>query len=193
MPDNARMQPVAFKPHGPFALPYTRTKKVTTFDTDHLWSKGQAGPLAKGRGCYILAVKRGKTVLPVYVGLTRASFDREIFNPSNCRKYHVALKGGKKYALFVFILEHPVTKTGGSTQFIGELEDFFISAAFARNPELKNRKGIPRPKWQVPHVTAPAKGKPTSAARALREVMGFDGTSHHLFAGKAFKNRRKGI
>lgn len=95
MLNNSRMQPVAFKPHGPFALPYTRTHKGTTFDTDHLWSKGQAGPLAKGRGCYILAVKRGKTVLPIYVGLTRASFDREIFNPSNCRKYHDALKGAR--------------------------------------------------------------------------------------------------
>jgi len=186
------MPTVDFTPHGPFELQYDRTTKGTAFDTDHLWSDSEAGHLKKSLGCYILAVKVGKSVLPFYVGLTRASFGREIFNGSNLRKYHAALGSGKKYRVLLFLIEHPERKKASETQFIGEVEDFFIATAFARNPALKNSKGRPQPKWRVPHVTAPAKGKPTKAARALREVMGFDDTSHHLFAGRAFRNKRAG-
>jgi hypothetical protein len=92
----------------------------------------------------------------------------------------------------LFLIEHPKTKKTTKTKFIGELEDFFIGTGFVRNPDLRNSKGRPKPKWKVPHVTAPAKGKPTKAARALRQVMGLNETSHHRFAGKAFRTKRQG-
>lgn len=186
------MTAVDFVPYGPFAVSYERGAKTTTFDKALLWSDPAAAELMNGRGCYILVAKRGKSMLPFYVGLTRATFGREIFTPSNIRKYHAALAGGKKYAVSLFLIEHPESKKSSKPKFIGELEDFFISTAFVRNPALRNRKGRPQPKWRVPHVTAPAKGKPTQAARALRKAMGFSDTSHHPLAGRAFKAPRKG-
>jgi hypothetical protein len=165
---------------------YTRTSKRVIFDTDDLWNRTGLSELAAGRGCYVFAVKRGKAMLPFYVGLTEtASFKREVFNPSNIQKYRRAVGTGKKYKAYLFLLVHPPTKKTGSPRHIGDLERFLITAAWARNPSVANSKGISKPKWIVPGVTSAVKGKATKSAQALRDAMGFKDQSHHLYSGRA--------
>jgi hypothetical protein len=171
------MKPIEFEPHGPFPIKYNGRGERIRFDRNLFWDS-KASKFGDRRGCYVFGVKRGKTILPFYVGETKVRFQGEIFEPHKQAHYRRALSGGKAYKAFIFLIVQPLKKKP-NRKFITDVEHFFIRVAWRRNPSLRNHKGIPAPEWTIPGVTAPAKGKPTQAVRALRQLTGLEGNELH--------------
>ena len=167
--------PVEFTPHGPIEVKYSHSRGVVTFEAIDLWARHP--DLASGKGVYIFAVQRGESLVPFYVGETKASFQKEAFTPHKLAHYRNALGKGKNWKTFLFLLV-PGGKAD-DTRFISDVENFLIRAAWHRNPALCNQKGIPDPEWVIPGVTGTGSGKSRSANRKLREVLGLSGSETH--------------
>jgi hypothetical protein len=165
-----------FGVHGPFRVAVETARAGPELLLDGFWGEGTLATLRAHCGCYVFALRRvkGETV-PQYVGLTRRRFDDEVFNRSNLVKYRNAMAKTKRGQPVLFLIVSPQGKGKVSRKYIGELENFLIQAGSARNPEFRNVKGVPRPKWLIRGVTGRRAGKPPTAARKLREAMGITG------------------
>jgi hypothetical protein len=128
--------------------------------------------MARRSGCYVLAVRSGKSLRPYYVGLTARCFKDEVFNPTNLPKYVRALSGGRLRRPVIFLITHP-EQSKVNERFIAELEDFLIQTASGLNPALQNFKGVRRPKWHIHGVTGRHHGRRTPAEKRFRELMGW--------------------
>ena len=54
----------------------------------------------------------------------------------------------------------------------GEIETFLIQAAFAENPDIKNRQQTKIPDWTIKGVIRPEQGQPTKVEQAFKKMMG---------------------
>jgi len=165
------MAHLEFTAHGPYKIPVERRSRRLLLDG--FWRKGsELEGLAERCGCYVFAIRSGGGIIPHYVGLSTTGFKREVFNPSNLRKYRDAMSDYDRGRPVLFLVAHPHRKGKISYSRIRDVENFLIQAGWARNPDLQNKKGIHRPKWVIGGVIRSVAGKPTMAARRLRAAMG---------------------
>jgi hypothetical protein len=168
-----RVKPLEFEVLGPFDVPVERRDGTLRCLPSAFWRTAPAvQDVGRRSGCYVFAIRSGKSLLPHYVGLTTKCFAGEVFNRTNLPKYARAVRGRKLRRPVLFLITHPA-RTKVNERFIAELENFLIQAASARNPALQNVKGVSRPKWLIRGLTGRSNGKPTQAARELRVAMGF--------------------
>jgi hypothetical protein len=164
---------VRFTVHGPFE---TTTRDIGAGRRpDDFWNETARAGLGRQTGCYVFALAGSKrNFVPYYVGLTESRFDREVFNPSNLRKYRRAIRESKKGRAALFLIVPASRKGKPSGKHFSEIEQFLIRAGAARNPEITNVKGQWRPKWTIQGVTGRSAGKPPRPARKLRKAMGLE-------------------
>lgn len=170
------MNPVQFEAHGPFEVSYERDGKRTTFRPSAALSESKE--FTTCRGVYIFAVKRGRALLPFYVGETSRPFKDEVFEPHKVAHYHTALGNTKRWKASLFLIVQPKSKKPNVT-FIRDIENFLIRVAWQRNSDLCNIKGLPEPKWEIPGVTSPGTKKASQSARFLRKALGMTGPQVH--------------
>ena len=168
------MKTFEFVVHGPFDVPILCDDADGQLDRYEFWrGTGELRQLARQSGCYVFALESTKgNITPAYVGLTRRGFSKEVFNPSNLRKYCRALRDGRRRSPVLFLIVHPSAKGKLNRTYVGELETFLIQAGSAKNPEIRNTKGVARPKWRIRGVTGRRPGKQPIAATKLRSAMG---------------------
>ncbi len=166
------MKTFQFEVHGPFDVPLRCSGSRRRLDDDGFWHSDTLNSLSAQSGCYVFALRSVKgNVVPEYVGLTRRGFAKEVFNPSNLKKYRRALSASPRHRPVLFLIAHPKRNGKLNRMYIGELETFLIQAASARNPEVKNTKGVFRPKWKIRGVTGRRPEKPPRAAAQFRAAM----------------------
>lgn len=162
-----------FVVHGPFDIPTEEVRSGRQLHTHAFWSHGELATLRNQCGCYVFALRKVKgEMIPHYVGLTERRFDNEVFNRSNLAKYQRAMKGIVRGRPVLFLVVPPRGKGKVSKKYIGPLEHFLIQAGSARNPDLRNVKGVTRPKWLIRGVTGRRAVKAAVPARRFRETMG---------------------
>lgn len=167
------MKTFQFEVYGPFDVPLRCGDSQRRLDPDGFWRTDTLSALRNQSGCYVFALRSVKgNFVPEYVGLTRRGFGREVFNPSNLNKYCRALTDARRRRPVLFLIAHPKAKGKSNQTYIGELETFLIQAGSTRNPEIRNTKGVPRPKWKIRGVTGRLPEKPSRAATRLRAAMG---------------------
>jgi len=66
----------------------------------------------------------------------------------------------------------PSLKGKPNVRVIKRAEDFLIQTAVSRNPDLLNVKGTELEDWGIAGVLRGGKGKPSTAARALKKTLG---------------------
>ena len=159
--------------HGPFDIPTEDGGSKKQLQTDAFWARGEPASLRDHCGCYVFALRRVKgEMIPHYVGLTKRGFGKEVFNRSNLVKYERAMNGVARAQPVLFLVVPPHGRGKVNQKYIGPLEHFLIQAASARYPDVRNVKGVPRPKWLIRGVTGRRAGKASVAARRFRKTMG---------------------
>ena len=169
----ATKPPLEFTVHGPYKVPVERRSAGRHLRVKEFWeTNAKADKYSSSCGCYVFAIRTGGGTLPHYVGQATKAFAKEVFNPSNLRKYYDALADYKSGRPVVFLVVHPWRKGKANACRIRQVENFLIQAGWARNRRLQNVKGIHRPKWAIKGVVRSSVGKPTKAARVFRTVFG---------------------
>lgn len=157
-----------FKVDGPFRLPTAGGAASRALDRS-AFSKLIPAELSRKVGCYVFAIRVGKTYRPYYVGQTCADFSRECFNRRNVKAYDRVLgQHGKSCPPVLFLISMPSRKI--KPKLISEIETFFIQLGADRNPHLLNVKGRRSPRWRIAGVIRAKSGKRSQAARELRKV-----------------------
>lgn len=127
------------------------------------------------RGCYVFSISVPRGYRPIYVGKTvKTTIIKEAFNASNQLKITRYLNDSHRVdGLFISIVYKSSGGWGKSEREIGELEEWLIANAAARNPELLNRRSIPRKNWVIRGVQkGAAKGRPENMAVAFQQMFG---------------------
>jgi hypothetical protein len=157
--------------HGPFRVPFTRAsaaKFIKTSDGRSFWD--WYPDLAKERGCYVFAMaNRGLT--PGYVGRATKSFRQEVFTPDKLHKYGQFLADYRRGRPVMFLVVAPRKAGKPNSSHIEELEDFLIQVALTANSALLNVRGTKQEQWSIAGVLRSGKGKPSKAARRLRQSL----------------------
>jgi len=168
------MKTFEFVVRGPFDVPLRCNGSKRDLNCAEFWGRTEVLSALSGQsGCYVFALRSKKGgFLPAYIGLTRRGFWKEVFNPSNLEKYCRAVSDARGHRPVLFLVAHPKAKGKLNRTYIGELETFLIQAGSTRNPDIRNTKGVPRPKWRIRGVTGRRPGKPPAAATKLRATMG---------------------
>lgn len=159
---------------GPFAIqtskPERGGRRIDAAEIDKFWeNQAKDHPkLWKSRGCYIFAIKNGRSIVPAYVGkTTNQNFKQEAFNRGNRDTDNAIISKHKGIPVFYFLL----AETGqGRAHHIDYLETFLIQNAVMANPELKNvqRGGLG---WKIAGVLRSDGGQPSKAAQSFRQMM----------------------
>jgi hypothetical protein len=165
----------SFRVYGWFKIPYEKRKGGRTLIFDNFWANDSpASYLADGRGCYVLAVKTGRGLEPIYVGKATKTFKQETFNPANKHKYHDGFSEYGKGLPVMFFVVHPDQKGATNRKQIEQIEDFRIQTGVAKNPGLQNVRGAQRPDWSIKGVIRGGKGKRRKAEAAFRRLFDLD-------------------
>lgn len=165
-----------FAIYGPFKIKFEiRKSGGRHLAFDNFWAEdGAAHDLAGKAGCYVFGI-RNRALTPVYVGMTKKSFQAETFNGSNCNKYS---DGFSRYTIgtpLMFFVVHPDQKGRMNAAQIGEIEKFLIAAGAAKNPGLQNVKGKREPKWVMTGVVRGRAGPRSCAAIAFARMFVLSG------------------
>lgn len=127
------------------------------------------------RGCYIFSVSVPYGYRPIYVGKTvKTTIIKEAFNPSNQLKITRYLNDNHRVdGLYLSIAYKCSGGWARSEREIGELEEWLIANAAAKNPELLNRRSLPRRNWRIRGVEkGAAVGRPDNMAVTFRAMLG---------------------
>ncbi len=144
-----------FSIHGPFDVPVRTNngRHVDNLALDDWWDDGT--DLCSSQGCYVFAMRHGRGITPVYVGMTaRQSFEGECFSPANRLKLGEIL--GQHGTLVLFLIKEERTRRS-SPRAIRELEQYLIGVAADRNPNLLNLRGTTKPSWELDGI-GPGRG-----------------------------------
>lgn len=161
-----------FMVHGPFRLPTTGRAASRELDRDAFsgfWKHTTLPELSRKVGCYVFAMRVGKSYRPYYVGQTCADFSRECFNRRNVDAYNQVLaQHGKSCVPILFLVSTRSRKIKPSL--ISDIETFFIQLGADRNPHFLNVKGKRSPRWRIAGVIRARGGKRSRAAREFRKT-----------------------
>ena len=166
---------VAFDVLGPFDVPYTRGCG-TGFGSDNsreILDAAGAGEYADHVGCYVLARKHGRNLVPFYVGMTTKGFGAEVFSPANREKCCNALSLRSKGCLALFLVSAGATRRDGLARAIRQLEGDLISDAVKRNPDLVNKNQVPKRDYQINQITNPTPGQPSLPVQRFKRMLGY--------------------
>jgi hypothetical protein len=165
---------------GPFEVPVEDirkkpvTRKVDAEQCKTMWQRKRLSELRREKGCYVFALRRGRGFLPVYVGKTSRSFEQECFQPHKVLLLRDALDEERTGTLVLFLLRYGSSPGAFDGKALGDLEKYLITAAYAQNPNLQNRKltSTNLPTFTVSGLTHSARGKPSKKVLALRQTLG---------------------
>ncbi len=164
-----------FDVHGPFRVPTSKHgggKRLDRKQLGEFW-KSAGDSLADAKGCYTFAMRAGKGTRPVYVGRATGTFRRECFTPDKRLKLTNAMTDYRKGAPVLFLVAHAKRKGKPNLKAIGEMEQFLIHNALARNPDhLQNDHFTKKSGWWISGVFRSPRGKPTAAAVKFRKALG---------------------
>lgn len=159
--------------HGPYRIPQQKVgngREVAKPKLKDFWKK--SGGADNARGCYLFCMTKGNSVVPWYVGKTaKHDFEGECFTSDKLVKYnHVLLKKPKSRPVLIFV-RRPKKKGKTNEKQIGRIETWLIAQAKAVNPQLLNKKQIPRDTWAISGVIRSGPGKVSKAGTALRRAI----------------------
>lgn len=172
--------PVRFDVDGPHVIPRTQRpggSVITREDIAAFWA-GRPD-IAEACGCYVFGVRNGRGTLPGYVGKAANSFSREVFQPHKLNNYHQYLAHTRKGTPVLFFLIVAKTRGRLNERAILECEQELIMMAKRTNPDLTNIKGTREPAFIIPHVTDPARGRPSKSSLELCQTLGLDTFDHN--------------
>ena len=159
-----------FTVRGPHEVPFVavkrRGRRIDRSRLDDFWA--EAGELCDARGCYIVGVRAGRGLTPLYIGKSSRGFRHDLFATANIRKYDQALAGyGRGTPVILFLVQSGRDR---ETQSISELERFLIQTASIRNPQLLNVKGVRRQEWGIAGVYR-SPGRQSEAAKVFAAML----------------------
>ena len=128
----------------------------------------------QGRGCYVFSLSVPYGYRPAYVGKTvHGTIIKEAFNPSNQLKITRYLNDIKRVdGLFISIVHKSSRGWAKNSDEISELEEWLIANAASKNPELLNRRSVPKKNWRIKGVENSGVGRPDTMAVEFRSMMG---------------------
>jgi hypothetical protein len=138
--------------------------------------------LSEACGCYVFAVKAGRGYTPHYVGqASRQPIAKEALNPTNQGNFNELLGrvGKGTPVLFVIPLLTPGGKfrkrtiSDGGLDVVDFLEQWLITIALAKNPDLINSSHTRHMRnVHVPGMLNSNRGEHTLASRKLKRALG---------------------
>ena len=72
----------------------------------------------------------------------------------------------------MFFVVHPDGRGNPSSKMIGDMEDFLIQVAVAKNPCLRNIRGVAQKAWGIQGVLRAGKGSTTKSSGLFKKAMG---------------------
>lgn len=164
---------VTFDVLGPYDVPTSPNSRVIT--TDEGKSFFRANPHLRGRrGAYVFGVRSGGGITPVYVGRSTRTYDKECFTADKALKYTKGLSAYARGTPVLFFVASPRKVGKPNAKVIGDLEDFLIQNAKARNKDLVNKVGAGESNWSIRGALRSAsQGPPPKPAREFKRMMGF--------------------
>lgn len=159
--------------HGPFKIPTYEGKAakiITAENIKEFWSDYEA--MARGRGCYLFAIRAGGGVTPYYVGRATRDFKREVFASHKLAKYQQSLADYRKGTPVLYFIAAPPSKGAPNVSVIAEMEEYLIQTAVSQNADLLNVKGTKKERFAIAGVLRSGVGKPSKAARSLKACLG---------------------
>ena len=150
-----------------------RAKRIDSNVGKEFWKEGSLRHLKSKQGCYVFATRAGKGFRPWYVGKASKGFEQETFTHHKLVHYNSVLFQGKKGTPVLFFVAPDGLKKKVPVSELTHMEKELIQFALIKNPELCNThqtKNIPR--WSIQGVVRAKQGKPTSAAKCFRLMMG---------------------
>lgn len=133
-------------------------------------------------GCYVFALRAGGSVIPWYVGqANKSKLVQESMNSSNREKYNVVLDCYERAVPLMYFLPlitpaggyaKPTTTDNGRKS-IDFLEDWLISTAIDKNPDLVNlKKTMLLRNLHVTGMFNAGQGEATKASTSLKRTLG---------------------
>lgn len=166
-----------YEVHGPFVVPresglVARESLRYFWDTVDEFAQGLSGAC----GCYVFGLKAAKGRRPWYVGRTNnQGFRQECFAHHKLTNYNEVLhahKGTPELYLVARVTARGRFCAPQSAEDVHFLEQFLISLALRRNPELKNRARTRLLcNLVVPGLINSPRGNPGADATALRKML----------------------
>jgi hypothetical protein len=152
--------------------PYVIKRKGNIIDDDNIaeFCKQHDASL-KRRGVYIFAIRASKGFTPFYVGKTKKSFGKEIFQSHKRVIYCKALNSVEKGSPVFFFISEPAARGSAGVKAIDEVETHFIKLAKGANAKLLNKQKMKAPTWGVRGIERGGKGQPSESAKALKRCM----------------------
>jgi hypothetical protein len=167
-----RRMPLKFEVEGPFEVPVTRRKIGRSLSAENgreFWR--QNAGLALRRGCYLFCMRAGQGITVAYVGQATGSFEQEAFQPHKIVKYQTVLMDYARGTPVMYFVMAPLQRGAPNRVAIDECEDWLIWAAKRANPDVQNDKGGASAPFEIPHVSDPARGRPSFAALELCQAL----------------------
>ncbi len=161
-----------FEVYGPYVVPTHGESRVVTPQERSEFFR-DCPFLRDRRGVYVFGIRAGGGILPVYVGKATGDYHQECFTADKANKYTLGLSDYDKGTPVLFFVALPHKRGPVNKKLIGDLEDFLIQNAKARNPDLLNKVGAGEADWGIGGVIRGGKGKPSFAARGFKAMMGF--------------------
>ncbi len=162
-----------FRVEGPYEVPLHKGNVFQDVADEQLWNHHPH--LRDAAGCYVFAVERIRKAgeyLPVYVGLTKRTFQQECFDPAKTEALNRFLLDSHYNRLFLFLVVHPIQPGRLNLAAIGQAEKTLIRLAVLVNPNLLNVQGTHPESWGIQGVLRSGPGKQSSAAQALQRTLG---------------------
>src|SRR5688572_27709536 len=97
-----------FHVHGPLDVPTYRGKaaRLITEENGRAFWRGNPA-FARGRGCYVFGVRAGRGTTPLYVGMARHNFAREVFSHHKLTRYQQGLADYSRGTPILFFMTLP--------------------------------------------------------------------------------------
>lgn len=146
-----------FKVDGPYKIPTKDNPGGRTLAYDRFNKFWVDNECRNEVGVYIFGIRGSHGhIMPWYVGMTANSFEKECFTDRNIKKYLESMaEHGQGSPVMFFLCQSNGAKT--ATKRIEDLEINVINEAYLVNDELKNDKGIERPRYRIEGLGEPGK------------------------------------
>lgn len=164
---------IDFTVHGPFEI-QTEDKYVDKNEAKAFWLQDATAEWSERCGVYILGVRAGKGMTPLYVGKATKTFKQEVLGLHQRDLFNEALTKYGKGTPIVFLLVHPKRPGKVNANAIDELETLMIRAAAAANSGLMNvRKRTPNDTWKMTGFDVPVSLRAAGKGRRSQAMLDF--------------------
>ena len=144
--------------------------RLISEDLTSFWEENEL--IADRIGCYVFAIKTGRSIVPYYVGLTTKSFISECFTDHKLKHYHYTINEYDRGKPVMFFVLHPKAKGRPNIKEIEEVENFLIQVGVAVNPNIRNIRSTKQPTWSIKGVVKSGQGNISNDAKLFKKMMG---------------------